>query len=359
MSHRMPSTPQRAASVIDWARAGRIAGVALPAGPRLTPVRARAAVQTMRSCAQEALALTVTLTELPVQTQLQQLPIFLLDRRTWVQVAGDSMAKLDPTPMPRTSRLPVVAGSLLAAVGMRAMAPWVRSGYDPLMHGGAVVLLAPNIVNFEQRYDLDSLDYRRWVALRSLIRAAQYTAAPWLVQRLEGRMQDLLASLDSGRGTWQQLARVFHGVRAVVRADNSYDENAGWGEGAAAEAIAQVVRDQAVLDAHLDLILDSVTPAMLPSVHRIRAKTTRPRRINAIGVAFAVRLTRPAVVRETRRLARYFVRSLAARGGNALLNELFSAPDHLPSQLELADPMIWCARCAPQFLPVAAESRGE
>ncbi|NJP69093.1 zinc-dependent metalloprotease [Streptomyces spiramenti] len=256
--------------------------------------------------------------------------------------------------------------------------------------GGRLLLVAPNIVHVERELAVEPTDFRLWVCLHEETHRTQFTAVPWLRDHLENEIQAFIAEADldpatfldrlrqaaqsltgrneesdstgtagadtTGGGTaGEGAAGAAGGDRADGRSDSNRSDSKG--DGSLADLV-QTARQREILDrltavmslleGHADFVMDGVGPQVVPSVVEIREKFTKRREAGAGRVDRVLRrlLGMDAKLRQYREGER-FVRTVVEEVGMAGFNKVWTSPNTLPTQAEIADPREWVARVRP------------
>ncbi len=130
-----------------------------------------------------------------------------------------------------------------------------------------LLLVAPNIVDVEQRLGVNGSDFRLWVCLHEETHRVQFTAVPWLGPWLR---EQILSSLDGltaepgdlGKRLQQVLAAVIGALRGldVVKAleESMSDDDR--------ELLGRLTAVMSLLEGHADVMMDAVGPDVIPTV---------------------------------------------------------------------------------------------
>jgi coenzyme F420 biosynthesis associated uncharacterized protein len=208
-----------------------------------------------------------------------------------------------------------------------------------------LLLVAPNIVEVEQRLGVRPSDFRLWVCLHEETHRVQFTAVPWLGPWLREQISLTLDDLsveprDLGRRARQLVAALMGALRGVdvVKALEQFmseDEKA---------VLDRLTAVMSLLEGHADVVMDSVGPDVIPTVEVLRARMTE-RRANPKGTEALVR----RLLGMDAKLAQYrdgaqFVRAVIDDVGMSGFNRVWESPDSLPTRDELHAPDKWIAR---------------
>jgi coenzyme F420 biosynthesis associated uncharacterized protein len=236
---------------------------------------------------------------------------------------------------------------VLAYLSGRVLGQYEVFSTDP----GQLLLIAPNIVEAEQRLGADPRDFRLWVCLHEVTHRTQFTAVPWLRGHFLGEVQAFVDASQLERD--ELLLRLRRAVSTVAEATRNPNSRASVLD------LVQTPAQRAVLDrltalmtlleGHAEFVMDGVGPEVVPSVAEIRAKFNR-RREEANPVEKVIRRLIGIEVK-LRQYAegRRFVHGVVERIGMAGFNKVWQSPLTLPRLSELADPGAWVSRVTPSL----------
>jgi coenzyme F420 biosynthesis associated uncharacterized protein len=285
-------------------------------------------------------------------------------------------------------------GSLLAYLSQRVLGQYDPFGLGP-EGGGRLLLVAPNIVRTERELGLDPTDFRLWVCLHEETHRVQFGAVPWLREHILGEIGTLIAELEVEPTVF--VDRIREVVRSAVGAATGTappDRPADADERSTAAAPTQsaptqsastrhaeepadrvgdaappvtpprrlslldVVRTPAqrvvierltavmtLLEGHATYVMDGVGPLVVPSVAEISREFARKRSRSRLGPEGLLRkvLGLDAKMRQYRDGER-FVRRVVDEAGIDGFNRVWTSPNTLPTQAEIADPSAWIRR---------------
>lgn len=342
------------ARFVDWDLAAATAAALGKSGPRVTLDEATDVVGQLRRLAVEAADHVESFTGLrPAGVPA---PVRVVDRRDWAaaNILG-LRAVISPLLVRATggrqpgpvadavgSRLTgVQAGTVLAYLSGRVLGQYEVFSNDP----GQLLLVAPNIVDVEQRLDVDPRDFRLWVCLHEVTHRTQFTAVPWLRAHFLGEVAAFVDAGGTGDEMTERLRRALRDVVEMVRNPDQQRSVVDMVQTPAQRVVLdRITALMTLLEGHAEFVMDGVGPQVVPSVAEIRVKFNR-RREGGHPVEKLVRrlLGVDAKLRQYAE-GRKFVHEVVDRVGMAGFNKVWESPLTLPLTHELADPSAWIAR---------------
>lgn len=360
-----PASAPTAADLVDWDAAARLARIATPAGPHVPDAIRRASVALLRRSVDDALPWAGRITGLPGPARSAALnaEILVVDRAglmtasaAWLRGLTGALPMPDAGPASRalaTGQVGVALGYLSTRV-LGQVLPRLDdpAGGDVTRPDARLLLVAPNVLAFQRRFDLDVLDLPAWVALHEAVHLVQLSAAPWLAQRLTDRMRLVIGAL---------VAAVRNADAGRTEPDEQSDEQDERDEqpdgpplgdlltAPGREHLTRLVALLTLLEGHADAILDAVEPGRMPSVHRLRAVLSRTPRSYGRGLSAGPGALLGRLIGLDAKETQYadgaaFARAVIARVGHKGLNTVWAAPDNLPLPDEIARPEQWIER---------------
>jgi coenzyme F420 biosynthesis-associated protein len=360
-----PASAPTAADLVDWDAAARLARIATPAGPHVPDAIRRASVALLRRSVDDALPWAGRITGLPGPARSAALnaEILVVDRAglmtasaAWLRGLTGALPMPDAGPASRalaTGQVGVALGYLSTRV-LGQVLPRLDdpAGGDVTRPDARLLLVAPNVLAFQRRFDLDVLDLPAWVALHEAVHLVQLSAAPWLAQRLTDRMRLVIGAL---------VAAVRNADAGRTEPDEQSDEQDERDEqpdgpplgdlltAPGREHLTRLVALLTLLEGHADAVLDAVEPGRMPSVHRLRAVLSRTPRSYGRGLSAGPGALLGRLIGLDAKETQYadgaaFARAVIARVGHKGLNTVWAAPDNLPLPDEIARPEQWIER---------------
>jgi coenzyme F420 biosynthesis associated uncharacterized protein len=339
-------------SVIDWNLARTVAHRVGGKGPTIGRAGAMQAVEELRAGAATAVHIVRDITELRADASADAVRV--VDRGRWVDANAAAFANvLEPltSRMKRDSATGAV-GSRVAGAEMGAalgfLSARVLGQYELFTAKDAephLLLVAPNIVDVEQRLGVRPSDFRLWVCLHEETHRVQFTAVPWLGPWLREQIASTIDDLavephDLGRRLRQVAAAVVGALRGVdvVKALEQFMSPHE------REVLDRLTAVMSLLEGHADVVMDSVGTDVIPTVDTLRDRLNE-RRTNPKGTEALVR----RLLGMEAKLAQYrdgaqFVRSVIDEVGMSGFNRVWDGPESLPTRDELNQPDKWVAR---------------
>ena len=236
-------------------------------------------------------------------------------------------------------------GFLLGYMGSKVLGQYDLALLSAEATPGKLLFVEENVRQTAAILDVPLEPFRTWIALHETTHAFEFEAHPWLrpylAERLERQLRLFGREASSlGREALRSLGR-------AIRGDNDGAEH--WIERLMTSEQRTLFREmQAVmslLEGFSDYVMDEVGRDLVPGVERISAKFHERRHARRSPFERAImRLTGMDVKLEQYRKGEQFVAAIAAGGGPAALNLLWSGPEALPRPAEIDDPGAWLRR---------------
>lgn len=344
--------PERGfANAVDWSVAARAGARLAPAGPATSRYTAEAVVAELGQASIRAEGPVREVTRLadglPIPTAQ------VLDRAGWIRAAAQSMAQLTGSDLDPGRRTLVAGkpGGLQAGAMLAFLSSAILGQYDPFTgEHGALLLVAPNVLQVERTLRVPPSDFRLWVCLHEVTHRVQFSSAPWMGDYMRWAVATLGESADepltemvirlSGamreRRRGDDLPADQRGIVGLLRATQAEPQR---------QALDRMLMLGTVLEGHADHVMDAVGPDVVPSVVRIRKAFDARRRRKSNPVQRVVR----ALLGMDAKMAQYvrgkaFVDAVVAKVGMDRFNAIWSGPDAMPVAAEIDDPDAWIAR---------------
>jgi coenzyme F420 biosynthesis associated uncharacterized protein len=363
--------------MIDWNVATSTGVRWVRPGPQVTMAEARKVVAQLRQLAAEVAEPVRELTGLPGAADDGLVAV--VDRPGWIRANVDGFrVVLDPlvAHLQETGSAPP-GGSVISAVGSRVtgmqaglilayLAGRVLGQYELFLPpdpdvakqdapAGRLTLVAPNIVMVERELRVDPSDFRRWVCLHEETHRTQFTSVAWLRPYVQQQMTEFLLASDLDPASiLDRLRSAADAVAGAVRGQGEAADGSQGGRGGSLIEAIQSPRQREILErltavmtlveGHGDYVMDAVGPAVVPSVAEIRARFSARRGSgNRIEQALRRILGIDLKMKQYEQGSR-FVQRVVAEAGMTTFNKVWTSPETLPTQDEIADPLTWLER---------------
>ncbi len=345
--------------VIDWDLAVATGTRLVRPGPQVSREEAREAVAELRRLSRVAEGHVREFTRIDGGVAPQ--PATIVDRPGWIRANVDGFRViLEPlTERARRSNMPAIVeavGSRITGVEVGAvlafMASRVLGQYelflppDPTGKAptGRLTLVAPNIVHAERELRVDPHDFRLWVCLHEETHRVQFTGVPWLREYVRSQMTDFLLASDVDLSTLLERLRAATDVVAdVIRGGNGNIIDVIQSP-RQKEILDRLTAVMTLVEGHGDYVMDAVGPSVVPSVAEIRAKFQRRRQGGSRMDQLVRRLLGIDLKMRQYAEGSAFVRTVVDRVGIDGFNAVWTSPETLPTQAEIARPELWLNR---------------
>lgn len=326
---------------IDSRLVGKVSSLLSGRPPQANVNEARAVVAGLRAMAARAPEIVASVSGMEAAAITAHVPVHVVDRERWAQATAQSLNQILPVDGSRsgggaagraTGRVSVGSPFLSVEVGagLALMARNVLGQYDPFPPPvaagpsgmsepgppGHLLLVAPNILEFQRTFDLDRRDLALWVAVHELTHAAQFAQAPWLRDYLISRARPLVAAAQSGSEEF------------------SLDSGPG----------GEITAIMSLLEGHAEYVMNAVPIALLPAKQRL-VRSMKQRR----GQASPVKKWLQHATGMDLKMAQYatggaFVASVIQSAGIEGFNVMWEDPLNAPSPEEMSAPLAWVHR---------------
>ncbi|HSJ22900.1 MAG TPA: zinc-dependent metalloprotease [Nocardioidaceae bacterium] len=347
-------------TMIDWDLAVLAATKLSGPGPMVSRTEAEAVVDELRAGAHRSTPLVREYTGLVAEERTA--PILVVDRPGWIQANVDGFATIisplvekmrerrgTPSPMAEAVGSRVTGLELGGLLGF--MSTKVLGQFDPFHApagsdtAGRLLLVAPNIVHVENELGVDPTDFRLWVCLHEETHRVQFTAVPWMRDHIHGEIAALIDSVEVDPGKLASM--IGEGVKRIgdlVRGDDEVSLIDLVQTPEQKVVLDRITAVMSLLEGHADVVMDGVGPEVIPSVAEIRRKFNRRRQ----GASTMDRVIRKLLGFDAK-MAQYrngavFVRGAIDKVGMDGFNQVWAAPENLPSREEIGDPEAWVRR---------------
>ncbi len=355
--------------LVDWARVEQLAVARLANAPGALT---RAELHAADADYARAMAASIPLLERhlgrPLPGVVERHAV--VDRATWVQANVVTFSQLIDRLEPHlastagggmTAGLARAAnqflttqqlGFLLGYIGTRVLGQYDIALLSAESKPGKLLFVEENIRATAASLGVPLGDFRTWIALHEATHAFEFEANTWLRPFLREHLELQLA------GVFDQARELQSGgIRALVARIREARDNplAALLTPDQRRLFEETQRVMSLLEGFSDWVMDEVGGQVLPNVEAIRDRfeARRSQRRGTLDRLVA-RLTGLDLKLEQYRRGEQFVSGVAASGGRIAIDALWSGPEALPTEAEMADPAAWVRRVAPSTFAASA-----
>jgi coenzyme F420 biosynthesis associated uncharacterized protein len=228
------------------------------------------------------------------------------------------------------------------------LAQKVLGQYDLLLAAGGkgkVYFVAPNIVAAERRWDLDSDDFRLWIALHEVTHRTQFVAVPWLRDRVGQLIERYVGSVELDPARLRSVvSRLVETLRKGPDAWKRANIVNIFLTPAQQEVVGEMQSLMTVVEGHGNFVMDGVGAKEIASFDQMKKSLAAQRQMaGAAERAFQRAIGLDLKYQQYTR-GEQFVAEVAGRAGMDGVNRLWERPENLPDLRELEDAGAWLAR---------------
>src|SRR6201991_3917453 len=210
--------------MVDWDLAVSIGSRVAGEGPQVTREVADQVVAELRDDANRSTGLVREFTGLVADERTA--PVLAVDRPGWIRANADGFAAVIGPLVDKIAEKKGAPTGLSLAVGSRVtgtevglllgvLASKVLGQFDPFFApAGRLLLVAPNIVHVERELGCDPTDFRLWVCLHEETHRVQFTAVPWMRDRLFSEMSAIADTVEPSSLLDDGFKRVSEAMRS-------------------------------------------------------------------------------------------------------------------------------------------------
>jgi coenzyme F420 biosynthesis associated uncharacterized protein len=236
-------------------------------------------------------------------------------------------------------------GFLLGYLGTRVLGQYDIALLSAEATPGKLLFVEENVRQTAASLGVPASDFRTWIVLHEATHAFEFEANSWIRPYIRDRLEQQLAGvLDQARDLQQG------GLGALIERVRQAKDNplAALMSPEQRRLFDETQRVMSLLEGFSDWVMDEVGAQVLPNVSTIRDRFEARRSMRRGPVdRLVARLTGLDLKLEQYRRGERFVSGVAAAGGRAGIDALWSGPEALPSEDELADPAAWVRRVLP------------
>jgi coenzyme F420 biosynthesis associated uncharacterized protein len=239
------------------------------------------------------------------------------------------------------------AGTLLGYIGQRVLGQYDLPVPGPDAGGeGTVWYVVPNIVQAERRHGFRPAHFRLWIALHETAHRRQFRGVAWLPGHIQGLLDEYLGSVEVDDEALRRLARRAQGVaRRAIAGDHIElldflltPEQRG--------IVDRMQATMSVLEGHGEWVMAQLGARLVPGHDEMHRALRERRDAGTPADRFFQQVLGFRQKLDQYSAGERFLRHLYERGGMATVNQVFAAPEAMPTRDELRDPERYLARVA-------------
>ena len=351
------SMRDRAPGLIDWRSASRVARTVAGAGPTGSPEDREALRESLSSAVVSVEGLVRDLTGMSSGRTSPR--AWVMGRGDWVDANMRSIERAIEPMLVRTVEAHGGSGAADArklrnkALGAQIGALFgyvsrkVMGQFDPFLppdDEGLIYFVGPNVLDAEQRFALDTEDFRRWIALHEVAHKVQFSHADWLRGHVLTSVDTYIqmTQLDAKRIA-ENLGRLIGEVRGgaqlktlgVIYALMTPEQRA---------VFLRMQATMALVEGHASYVMNATSErAGIGTLAQMRRMLASRRSVGSLEKTFQ------QVIGFDQKIRQYgtgeaFVAHVVGRAGMEVFNRVWSSPTTFPSTEEIAEPGLWLAR---------------
>lgn len=284
-------------------------------------------------------------------------------REAWAEANVETLAELLAPVGDRLEQRLVSAGPLAGALRVAAqatlaaevglvvgfLATRVLGQYDLSLLGHEraprLLFVSANIAAAAREMEVDGESFMAWIALHEVTHAFQFAGVGWLRRHLGGLLESYLETVDVRirRGSAGGLPSLPDPARLVE----------AFREGGLAALVQtreqraimdRVQAGMAVVEGYSEHVMDALGAEVVPGYPGLREAMERRRTSRSAPERILFRLLGLDMKMRQYELGRRFCTAVVEQAGMVALNQVWSAPEALPTLSELEAPAVWLAR---------------
>jgi putative hydrolase len=216
----------------------------------------------------------------------------------------------------------------------------------PRKDDGRLFYVAPNLSRVENDYEVDERDLQRWLAVHDVARHLALTSAPWT----QGYFRSLLVEIvDATELDSSDLERRLIELQSMGM--DALQEGAGSSQTLPVvpterhrKALERLRAFLAVLEGYAQHIGGQVVPQLVKDSAKIEESISRHKASRAEIEQILDQILGVSVDRKLESQGETFCAAVVKLHGISELNQVWAAPDNLPTIEEIRDPFAWMER---------------
>ena len=207
-----------------------------------------------------------------------------------------------------------------------------------------VYYVGPNILSLEKRYGFPPREFRLWLALHEVTHRAQFTGVPWMRTHFLSLVDQSLSAVEPDPKRFLDALR--RSVEQLRAGQNPLDEGGLVALIASPDqqaVLRQIQGMMSLLEGHGDITMNRAGAGLIPSADRFQ-RVLHERRRQGGPARIIQRLLGIEAKLMQYELGERFIEAVETAGGRALFDEVWAAPENLPTLAEIREPDTWMAR---------------
>jgi putative hydrolase len=223
----------------------------------------------------------------------------------------------------------------------------------PFQDDGDMFFVTSNIDTVADEYAFEAGEFRRWLALHESVRDLVMTSVPWASRYLRSLLLALVESIEiDSADVERRLIDLQSGGIDALSSGAGMDQLIPVAETERhRQAKARLRSFLAVFDGYAQHASASVGPTLLGDTSRIDEGMARQRSAPSQGKTMLSSVLGIERDRSLEKAGQTFCAAVVQLNGVAALNEVWAAPDNLPTLAEIKDPFTWMERVLPEQEP--------
>lgn len=210
---------------------------------------------------------------------------------------------------------------------------------------GRLFLVHPNAMQIAADYGFDTKELLCWLAIRDVARHLISTQYPWVENYLRSALKDLIAATEIDLSEMERKLTELQsqGIEAVS-GSGIQDALPIMRTETHQRALERVQATVAILEGYADAASAAVAGEVIDSAAKIAEGMGRHEASPSEGKSALTSILGIGPDRSLRTAATTFCAAIVSLKGISALNQLWVAPDNLPSVSEIKDPFLWMER---------------
>lgn len=216
----------------------------------------------------------------------------------------------------------------------------------PLDDDGILFFVTPNIARVAEEYDFDLPTFQRWLAVGETARQLVIASSPWVGRYFRSLLSALVESIEIDTNDMERrLMDLQSGDPEALQSGAAMEQMIPIAATERHRRALDTLRSfLAVFEGYADNAAATVGPTLLGDTSRIDEGMTRHRATPSEGKAMLASVLGIERDRALESAGRTFCAAVVKLRGVAALNQVWAAPDNLPTLDEIKDPFAWMER---------------